>query len=439
MVASDWTPVRLGELVAIKHGWPFKSECFSQELTGRPIIVSIGNFRYTGGFRFNETPTKEYRGEYPKEYELASGDILLVMTCQTAGGEILGIPAKVPGDDRVYLHNQRLGRVVIRDPERAVPDYLYWLFLGRDFNRELVTSASGTKILHTAPSRIEAFSFKLPPGSEQRAIAHILGTLEDKIELNRRMTETAEAMAWALFKSFFVDFAPVRAKAEGHDPGLPQPLADLFPGRLVDSELGEIPEGWGVKSLDEIAHFLNGLALQKYPPTNGQTLPVVKIAQLRAGNTGGADRARADLEPDYVVEDGNILFSWSGSLECVLWAGGRGALNQHLFKVTSAHYPRWLCYLGVHAHLEDFRHIAAGKATTMGHIQRHHLTDAKLALPPGPLLDAIDQVVSPLVESIWRRKVESQTLTAVRDTLLDKLISGELRLKDPGKIIGTAV
>jgi type I restriction enzyme S subunit len=227
---------------------------------------------------------------------------------------------------------------------------------------------------------------QLPALSEQKAIAAILGALDDKIELNRRMNETLEAMARALFKSWFVDFDPVRAKAEGRDLGFPKPIADLFPTRLVDSELGEIPEGWYVKSLDEVARFVNGLALQKHPPSDGKSLPVIKIAQLRSRNTIGADRASADLEPDYIVQDGDILFSWSGSLECVLWAGGLGALNQHLFKVIPAGHPRWLCYLGIHLHLEDFRHIAAGKATTMGHIQRHHLSDAKMAVPPPQLM-----------------------------------------------------
>jgi len=278
----------------------------------------------------------------------------------------------------------------------------------------------------------------LPSLPEQRAIAHILGTLDDKIELNRRMNETLEATARALFKSWFVDFDPVRAKAEGRDPGLPQPLADLFPARLVDSELGEIPEGWELKSLDEIARFLNGLALQKYPPADGRSLPVIKIAQLRAGNTGGADRASADLDPDYVVNDGDILFSWSGSLECVLWAGGPGALNQHLFKVTSADYPRWLCYLGVHAHLDDFRHIAAGKATTMGHIQRHHLSDAKLAVPTKSLLDAMNTVIAPIIQSLWKRDVQSRVLAALRDTLLPNLISGELRVEDAQRFVERA-
>ena len=114
----------------------------------------------------------------------------------------------------------------------------------------------------------------------------------------------------------------------------------------------------------------------------------------------------------------------------MLWAGGPGALNQHLFKVTSETYPKWFCYLGVHLHLDDFRHIAAGKATTMGHIQRHHLTDAMLAVPPTALLRAADVVMAPMIDDIWRLSVQSRTLATLRDTLLPKLISGELRVPD---------
>jgi type I restriction enzyme S subunit len=314
------------------------------------------------------------------------------------------------------------------------PKFFFYALSQFDFGE----IAGGTALPYLTVSTLSQLNISLPPLSEQRAIAHILGTLDDKIELNRRMSETLEAMARALFKSWFVDFDPVRAKAEGRDPGLPQPLADLFPARLVDSELGEIPEGWEVKSLDEIARFLNGLALQKYPPVGDRSLPVIKIAQLRSGNTTGVDRATADLDEDYIVNDGDILFSWSGSLECVLWAGGKGALNQHLFKVTSATYPRWLCYLGVHLHLERFRHIAAGKATTMGHIQRHHLSDAQLVVPPIQLLRAITERIEPIIESLWKRAVESRTLAALRDALLPKLISGELRVKDAEKFIESA-
>jgi len=203
----------------------------------------------------------------------------------------------------------------------------------------------------------------------------------------------------------------------------------------VPSPSGNVPDGWQVERLDEIAVFLNGLALQKYPQVGAASLPIIKIAQLRAGHVIGADRCSADLPSEYVIGDGEILFSWSGSLECVLWAGGVGALNQHLFKVTSADYPRWLCYFGVHQHLETFRQIAAGKATTMGHIQRHHLSEAQVVVPPKPMPRSIDDHLSPLLESIWKRKVESRTLANLRDTLLPKLISGQLRLADAERAV----
>ena len=129
--------------------------------------------------------------------------------------------------------------------------------------------------------------------------------------------------------------------------------------------------------------YLNGLALQKFPPeSEDEFLPVIKIAQLRAGNTVGADRASARLKPEYIVHDGDVLFSWSGSLEVEFWCGGDGALNQHLFKVSSAEVPKWFYYLATRHFLHGFREIAAHKATTMGHIQRKHLTEARLLVTP---------------------------------------------------------
>ena len=126
--------------------------------------------------------------------------------------------------------------------------YLYYLMCTKEYRNEVLASATGTTVKHTSPERIKQFSFKLPPLPEQRAIAHILGTLDDKIELNRRMNQTLEEMARAIYKDWFVDFGPVRAKLAGLEPYLPPELWDLFPDRLVDSELGEIPEGWGLES-----------------------------------------------------------------------------------------------------------------------------------------------------------------------------------------------
>jgi type I restriction enzyme S subunit len=219
---------------------------------------------------------------------------------------------------------------------------------------------------------------------------------------------------------------------------LPQHLAALFPDSFKDSELGEIPKGWQVRGLDEIARFLNGLALQRYPATDGESLPVIKIAQLRSGHTSGADRANLEVPPDYVVDDGDVLFSWSGSLEVVVWAGGKGALNQHLFKVTSEDFPKWFFYLWIRQHLGNFRRIAAAKATTMGHIQRHHLSEAKVVVPPRAFLAAADQHLRPLIDAMLKLIVQSRTLGVLRDELLPKLISGELRVANADAIAGAS-
>ena len=231
-MCEGWQEVSLGSLAKIKHGWPFKSEFFSEPLPGRPIVVNIGNFSYAGGFRFESTVLKGYSGEFPKEYELSAGDTVVVMTCQTPKGEILGVPGRIPADGRRYLHNQRLGRVVIRNSAVVNPDFLYWTFLWDQFKQHLFATSSGTKILHTAPVRIEAFRFALPPLAEQAEIGRLLWALEDKIELNRRMNQTLESTARGIFRSWFVDFDPVVTKAEGRQPfGMSADVAALFPGR----------------------------------------------------------------------------------------------------------------------------------------------------------------------------------------------------------------
>jgi type I restriction enzyme S subunit len=306
------------------------------------------------------------------------------------------------------------------------PRFIAYQLLTERHKKWMLQNAGGT----TMPSLNEGIIRRIPilllPLAEQKRIAGILGALDDKIELNRKMNETLEQMSKALFKSWFVDFDPVHAKAAGRQPnGMDRETADLFPDCFVDSEMGKIPEGWKVLSLDEIAHFLNGLALQKYPPSDGPTLPVIKIAQLRKGDTTAADRCDASLPSEYVIEDGDVLFSWSGSLEVEIWCGGKGALNQHLFKVTSAEFPKWLYYLWTRWHLEEFRRIAAYKATTMGHIQRGHLTAAKVIAAPNELLGKMTNVISPIIDRIVSNNRQSRTLRELRDNLLPKLLSGE--------------
>jgi type I restriction enzyme S subunit len=288
---------------------------------------------------------------------------------------------------------------------------------------------------------IRALPIPWPAAADRCAIAAVLGALDDKIELNRRMNETLEELARTIFKSWFVDFDPVRAKAEGRQPvGMDAETAALFPSRLVESELGPIPFGWELRSLDAIARFRNGLALQNFRPEPGaSSLPVIKIAQLRAGSVDGAEQARTDIDRECVVEDGDVLFSWSGSLLVDVWCGGRGALNQHLFKVTSTSTPRWFYLLALLDELPNFRRIAAAKATTMGHIQRHHLSEARRAVPSDALLRQADGAFAPLVSRIVHNRLESRTLAELRDLLLPKLISGELRVRTAEKMVEAAL
>lgn len=338
-----------------------------------------------------------------------------------------------PGD---FVVSTKL-MVIRAKVDRVFPRFLYHFLTcvqTIEWLQHLAESRSGTFPQITF-DQVAELKLSLPPRGDQEAIARFLDCIDGKIELNRKQSETLEAMARALFKSWFVDFEPVRAKQEGRWqrgqslPGLPAQLYDFFPDRLVESEFGDVPEGWVLRSLDSIANYLNGLALQKFPPeSETEFLPVIKIAQLRAGNTNGADKASAQIKPEYVVVDGDVLFSWSGSLEVEVWNGGRGALNQHLFKVTSNDVPKWFYFFATRHHLSDFRAIAAGKATTMGHIQRKHLTDARIAVAPPESMKRFDAVIASQFDQLVSNAQQSRSLAQLRDTLLPKLISGELRV-----------
>jgi len=255
------------------------------------------------------------------------------------------------------------------------------------------------------------------------------------------MKETLGEISRATFKSWFVDFDPVRANATRRDDTtLPKRLADLFPDRFVTSELGEIPEGWRLKSLDQIANYVNGAACQKYPPKPGaDTVPVIKIRELNHGVSDQTDRVSLEFPPRHRADDGDVLFSWSGTLSCKVWTGGQGFVNQHVFKVSSEEYPLWFYLYWTNHHLDTFRDIAGDKATTMGHIKREHLSEAMVVVPPDNLLTAMSEVLAPLVHRQVRADLESRSLELLRDLLLPRLVSGELRLKDVERLMGSAI
>lgn len=305
--------------------------------------------------------------------------------------------------------------------------FLFYLLRTLDFGQH----AGGSALPYLTARDLNAIAVELPQPIEQRAIAGVLGALDDKIEQNRRTAQLLERLALSIFRAWFVDFEPVKAKAAGATafPSMPQSVFDDLPTRFVDSGIGAVPERWEVKAIAKIATFLNGLALQKYPPRgDGQDLRVIKIAQLRKGTTEGADWANGDVPEQYVIRDRDLLFSWSGTLEAEFWFGGPGALNQHLFKVTSDGYPSWFCLLWIRHHLGWFRSIAASKATTMGHIKRGHLQEAKVVVPPLPVLQAADGVLGALYDCHAAIMTESRRLGTIRDLLLPHLFSGDAQV-----------
>lgn len=316
----------------------------------------------------------------------------------------------------------------VRAKEGIDQGYLYYCMASRPFIDFATSGSIGTRMPRAKWEYVSQYNIPVPTMSEQREIAYILESLDDKIRLNRRMNETLEAMAQALFKSWFVDFNPVRAKMEGRWqpgkslPGLPAHLYDLFPDRLIPSDLGDIPEGWHIEPLDEIAMFKNGLALQKHrPQEKDKRLPVVKIPQLRSGIADSGEWATASIDSECIINDGDIIFSWSGSLATKIWCGGEAALNQHLFKVTPTRLAKWFIWHCVCSHLADFRLIAASKATTMGHIRRHHLSDAKCVIPDNKVLTKADRIQSAIFKTMVALNIQTQYLIDTRNILISKL------------------
>lgn len=431
MSDAVWRKLKLDDLAADCRnaivGGPFGSNLVSSDYTesGVPVIrgQNMGDGRWvTGHFAFvSEEKAESLRANWARP-----GDI--VFTQRGTIGQVALVPDG-PWDRYVVSQSQMKATV---NPDRADPLFIYYYFTNPSERDYIVANAIQTGVPHSNLGQLRAHPMRIPPPREQRAIAGVLGALDDKIEQNRRTTRTLERLQRAIFRAWFVDFEPVKAKASGATsfPSMPQPVFDALPTSFAESDFGSLPEGWKVKAIAKIATFLNGLALQKYPPRgDGHDLRVIKIAQLRKGSTEGADWANGDVPEQYVIGDRDLLFSWSGTLEAEFWFGGPGALNQHLFKVTSERYPSWFCRLWILHHLAWFRSIAASKATTMGHIKRGHLQEAKIVVPPDPVLRAADGVLGALNDLHAALMIESRRLGAIRDLLLPNLLSGDARVR----------
>ncbi|MCG3201552.1 MAG: hypothetical protein NFCOHLIN_01422 [Gammaproteobacteria bacterium] len=341
------------------------------------------------------------------------------------------------GDDEAVTFESHVTRVRL-DPTRADPAYYFYYLQshhGRAAIRTIVEQGAGASGIRG--SDLESLDVLWRPLAEQRAIAHILGTLDEKIELNRRMSETLERQARALFKSWFVDFDPVRAKAEGRDPGLPQPLADLFPARLVDSELGEIPEGWEVGKFGDVAdHPRRSVRPGQIAPQ----APYIALEHMPKRCIALSDWSTGDgLESNkFEFKRGEVLF---GKLRPYFHKVGVAPVDGVCSTDIVVVAPRARAWLGfVLGHVSSVEFVgytdAGSTGTKMPRTSWGEMARYELALPPEPIAKSFDAFVRPSVERIIANVHESRTLAALRDTLLPKLISGELRVKDAEQFVG---
>ena len=368
--------------------------------------LRITDINDDGSLNFSDL--KSVDAEDAEKYILKENDIVFARTGNSTG--------------RSYFYEKQHGTFVYAgflikfslDPNKVNPGILKYYTHSKpyfDWVNSFDTGATRGNINAKIYGDME---IELPSRKVQDKIVSILSSLDRKIELNNKINADLEEMAQAIFKNWFVDFEPFKD------------------GKFVDSELGMIPEGWKAGTLTEIASYMNGLAMQKFPPENNEdSLPVLKIKELGQGFCGtDSDRCSCNIKDECKIHNGDVIFSWSGTLLVDVWCGGDCGLNQHLFKVTSKDYPKWFYYYWTKHHLQEFIHIAKDKAVTMGHIKRGHLEEALVAIPDNDSMERAHELFEPILSKMISLRLENSRLSSLRDTLLPRLMSGELEIPE---------
>jgi type I restriction enzyme S subunit len=285
-----------------------------------------------------------------------------------------------------------------------------------------------------------------PTSSVRAEISEIGRALDDRINLLRQTNATLEAIAQALYKSWFVDFDPMRAKAEEREPvGMSSAAATLFPSEFEESEIGQVPKGWSTTSVYLLAKYINGAAYKAFDPNAEQRgLPIIKIAELKAGVTRSTAYSEVEMPEKIRIDTGEILFSWSGnpdtSIDTFVWSGGPAWLNQHIFRVV-VEQPRERSFVltTLKSLRPVFAEIARNKQTTgLGHVTVGDLKETRVISPPADVLVAWGEVVDPIWERSLCNQMQIQLLSTLRDTLISRLISGKNRVSGFEELIGDA-
>ncbi|MBS0514329.1 MAG: restriction endonuclease subunit S [Proteobacteria bacterium] len=324
----------------------------------------------------------------------------------------LGTTFFVPGD--YWPHDTTLW---VKDFKGNDEKFIYYLLKNLPLQR--LDSGSANPTLNRNYAHLVKVA--APRLAVQKKIATVLSALDAKIDLNNRINAELEALAKTIYDYWFVQFD----FPDAH--GRPYRSSG---GAMVwnDTLKREIPSEWKTASLWDIATYTNGLAMQKFRPKGEAYLPVIKIKEMSDGFTSETERASPSIPSKIVVNDGDILFSWSATLAVQIWTRGRGALNQHIFKVTSDTYPRSFYYFELVNYLDHFKMMAEKRKTTMGHITLDHLRQSVVVTPPLSLIEQMDERLRPIFDQCLGLSKQNQELTQLRDWLLPLLMNGQVRV-----------
>ena len=415
---SEWKRYKLSELYEMSSGISSTKE---QAGHGSPFLsfsVVFNNY-FLPDSLIDLMDTTD--GEKQK-YSINEGDIFLTRTSETV--DELAMSSVALKDYPEASFSGFLKRLRPVDKTIVYPKFMAFYLRSPLFRRTIINNTVMTLRASFNEAMFSYLEIMLPDFETQKKVGDFLYSLEKKKQINNQINQELEAMAKTLYDYWFVqfDFPDQNGK----------PYKSSAGKMVYHPELKrEIPEGWGVDSLWNIANFYNGLAMQKYrPDTNGDDyLPVIKIREMMNGFSKDTEKARLDIPTEAVVERGDILFSWSATLEVIIWGKERGALNQHIFKVTSDTYPKSFIYFELKSYLKVFKSIAELRKTTMGHITQDHLKQAKIVVPPIEIISKLDAKLQPIMLKQQILENQNQELTQLRDWLLPMLMNGQVKVE----------
>ncbi|AUD13077.1 restriction endonuclease subunit S [Planococcus sp. MB-3u-03] len=422
---------KLNELMSIKHGFAFKGEFFSESPTNK-ILVTPGNFKTSGGFNNNKFKYYQTDGPINRDYVFNSGDLIINMTDLSKQSDSLGATALIPDNGKMlYLHNQRVGRVNIERPDLISKEFFYFYSKTRFFRHEIIGSASGTTVKHTSPTKILSHEIELPPLTIQKKISKILLDIENKIFLNMKIINKLEGISDILFRNWFIDFE------FPNEEGQPYKSSG---GKMVESELGMIPEGWEVKPVSSISKIMSGgtpkTSVEEYwngdipfftPKDVNNSYYSLKTEKYIT--EAGLDKCASKYYPK-----NTIFITARGTVGKLALAGRSMAMNQSCYALAHNENYQYYLYLQLKSLMRNI--IQSSNGAVFNAITVRDFNYYKIPEVSQEIVEKFENLVSPLFETILNLQEENIQLSNLRDTLLPKLLSGEIEVpvKEPESV-----